>query len=289
MTSSRREPAAIGMAFLRSPTGVDPFYGEVIAGLEDALHPHGMRVLMQTVPTARDVLATYRRWALAGAVAGIVISDLTVDDTRASVLTGLGMAHVTLGQPVTPTGGAVVRVDNRTAMAHAVEHLVALGHRVVGRVSGPRQYAHTRTRDRAFLAAMATVGGTARMVVGDYSAAGGAAGTLELLRGADRPTAIVYDNDVMAVAGLEAAVGSGLDVPAELSILAWDDSTSCRLATPPLSAMSHDVRELGDLAGRVLLRVIDGGPAEDISAPIPVFVARGSTAPPATTRVDPAG
>ncbi len=277
------------MAFLRSPTGVDPFYGEVIAGLEDVLHPRGMRVLMQTVPTPRDVLATYRRWASSGAVAGIVISDLTTADPRASVLTGLGMPHVTMGQPVTPTGGAVVRVDNQTAMAHAIEHLVGLGHRVIGRVSGPRQYAHTRTRDRAFLTAMAAIGGTARTVVGDYSPASGVAGTLELLRHADRPTAIVYDNDVMAVAGLEAAVGSGLDVPTDLSILAWDDSTSCRLTIPPLSAMSHDVRELGELAAQVLLRVIDGGPADDISAPIPVFVARGSTAPPAENRGHRAG
>jgi DNA-binding LacI/PurR family transcriptional regulator len=69
-------------------------------------------------------------------------------------------------------------------------------------------------------------------------------------------------------------------VPDDLSILAWDDSMLCRLATPALSAMSHDVRDLGALAANALLAVIDGGDAQDVTAPLPVFVERGSTALP---------
>lgn len=280
MNDPRHEPAAIGMAFVRSPGGVDPFYSEVIAGMEDVLHPRGMRVLMQTVPTVADEAVVYRRWAETSAVAGIVISDLTVDDPRAALLTSLGVLHVTLGEPEDAAGGSVVRVDNYTTMVRAVQQLAALGHRVIGRVSGPEQLLHTQTRSVAFADAIASAGAVGHTTVGDYSAVSGVAGIHDLLARQEPPTAVLFDNDMMAVAGLDAAQRAGLSVPSDLSVLAWDDSTLCRLASPPLSAMSHDVRELGSLAATALLTVIGGGEPQDVTAPLAEFIARGSTAAP---------
>ncbi len=279
--SDSHPATAIGIVFRRSPAGVDPFYSEVISGMEDVLHPRGMRVLMQTVPAAEDELIAYRRWARSDDVVGVAISDLTVDDPRGALLAELGVPHVTLGEPTDAAGGAVVRVDNYTTTVRAVEELASLGHRVIGRVSGPPQLIHTQTRDRAFADAIAAMGGTARTAVGDYSALSGAAGAMELLGGAEPPTALIFDNDLMAVGGMDAARQRGLSVPGDLSIVAWDDSTFCRLASPPLSAMSHDVRGLGMLAARALLTVIDGGEPQDVTAPLAVFVARGSTGAPA--------
>ncbi|MGA0567290.1 LacI family DNA-binding transcriptional regulator [Rathayibacter sp. KR2-224] len=280
MNASHDVPPAIGMAFVRSPAGVDTFYSEVISGMEDVLHPRGMRVLMQTVPTLDEEIAAYRRWAASSAVAGVVVTDLTVNDSRGALLTELGLPHVTLGEPMDAAGGAVVRVDNYTTTVHAVQELAALGHHSIGRVCGPERLAHTQARSAAFADAMAASGGTLRTVVGDYSRWSGAAGILELLDRADPPTAVVFDNDLMAVAGLEAVLERGLSVPDDLSILAWDDSTVCRMTLPPLSAMSHDVRELGALAAEALLTVVDGGQPQDLTAPLPVFVQRGSTASP---------
>ncbi|GAB3808215.1 substrate-binding domain-containing protein [Humibacter antri] len=283
MSATRSEPASIGMAFLRSPAGVDPFYSEVIAGMEDVLHPYGIRVLMQTVPTVADELIAYRRWAASGTIAGVVVSDLTVDDRRGAALAELGLPHVTLGEPVDAAGGAVVRVDNYTTTVHAVQQLVQLGHRAIGRVSGPERLVHTQARAVAFADAMAAAGAAPSTAIGDYSGASGAAAILQLLESPQPPTAVIFDNDVMAVAGLDAVKARGMSVPGDLSIVAWDDSTLCRLAMPPLSAMSHDVRDLGALAATTLLAVIDRGEPEDVTAPLSVFIQRGSTASP---RVD---
>ena len=282
MSKSQNELTAVGMAFLRSPAGVDPFYSEVIAGMEDVLHPRGMRVLMQTVSTVADELSAYRRWVESNTIAGVVVSDITVDDPRGALLAELGVPHVTLGEPADGTGGSVVRVDNYTTTVRAVEELAALGHRVIGRVTGPRQLVHTQARDRAFVDATSASGIVACTAIGDYSSASGSAAILELLEGRNRPTAVVFDNDVMAVAGLDAAIRRGVSVPRELSILAWDDSILCRLASPPLSAMSHDVRGLGALAASTLLTVVDGGAPKDVTAPLAEFIARGSTDVPAT-------
>lgn len=96
----------------------------------------------------------------------------------------------------------------------------------------------------------------------------------------DRPTAIVYDNDIMAVAGLSVAAEMGLSVPGDVSLLAWDDSQLCRLTHPTLSAMSHDVHGFGADAARTLFGVITGDGVESHPVPTPVLTPRGSTAPP---------
>lgn len=90
----------------------------------------------------------------------------------------------------------------------------------------------------------------------------------------------MYDNDIMAVAGLSVAAEMGLSVPGDVSLLAWDDSQLCRLTHPTLSAMSHDVHGLGADAARTLFEVITGEGSGSHPVPPPVLTPRGSTAPP---------
>ena len=267
----------VGVVLRRADGGVDPFFVEMIAGMEDVLHPRGVQVLVQTVPDAESEIRAYESWARSGAVSGVVLSDLIVGDVRADLLTTLGLPHVTLGEPESDTGGAVVRTDNERIMADAVARLTALGHTTIGRVSGPQNLIHSPARGRAFVAAMRANGGVGISGTGDYSAASGDEATRRMLAEDPRPTAIIFDNDVMAVAGLETALALGVRVPEELSILAWDDALPCRSATPELSAMAHDVREVGALAGRELLGVLDGHAPNDVVAPRGSFIARGTT------------
>ena len=119
-------------------------------------------------------------------------------------------------------------------------------------------------------------------VATDFSGDAGARATRSLLTAApaDRPTAIVYDNDIMAVAGLSVAAEMGLRVPEDVSLLAWDDSQLCRLTHPTLSAMSHDVHGFGADVARTLFSVITGGEGGSHPVPTPVLTPRGSTAPP---------
>lgn len=91
----------------------------------------------------------------------------------------------------------------------------------------------------------------------------------------------MYDNDIMAVAGLSVAAEMGLSVPGDVSLLAWDDSQLCRLTHPTLSAMSHDVHGFGAEVARTLFGVITGAEGEGSHpVPTPVLTPRGSTAPP---------
>jgi DNA-binding LacI/PurR family transcriptional regulator len=117
-------------------------------------------------------------------------------------------------------------------------------------------------------------------VPSDYTGEEGGRATRRLLIEADRPTAIIYDNDVMAVAGLAVAQEMGLSVPGDLSIVAWDDSPLCSLVHPPLTALTRDIAEYGAHAVRQLLAAIDGKHLGSVEAATAHLTPRGSTAPP---------
>lgn len=256
-----------------------PFYRDLLAGVEEHLDPRGAAVLMVTAEDRAAELALYRRWAADRLVDAVVVTDLTDGDDRAVVCAREGLPVVLLGGD--PAWGLPVvdDYDNGGAMRIAVDHLVGWGHRRIGRVGGPARFLHTRARTAAFERAMTEAGLTGVLVEGDYGAASGAAATRELLTGVDRPTAIVYDNDVMAVAGLAVTTEMGLRVPEDVSLLAWDDSDQCRLARPALSVVSRDVHDLGAATAAALLDTAAGRVPSPGRSPQVRVVARGSTGP----------
>jgi len=89
----------------------------------------------------------------------------------------------------------------------------------------------------------------------------------------------MYDNDVMALGGLTAADRARVPVPGRLSIVAWDDSTACRLSHPPLTVMAVDVHRYGLTVGQAVLDVLDGKPATTRETPSARWIDRGSTGP----------
>lgn len=279
------QPLEIGLVLRRPPRllGIDPFYAEFIAGMESVLAADDGSVLLQMVPSLKQETETYERWAKPGQVSGVVLADLVDDDGRADFLRALGIPTLVLGEKAPPAGVAAVQVDNHGAMTDAVIRLTDLGHRRIGRVSGPHPLLHTRARTEAFEAAIAELGAYGVLVEGDYTEESGEQATRGLLGRSNPPTAIIYDNDLMAVAGLGVAAELGIDVPGSLSLLAWDDSAVCQLATPPLSVMSRDVRALGEMAVGALLGLIRDGVPTILRAPPPRFITRATTrsAPPA--------
>ncbi|MEV4062002.1 LacI family DNA-binding transcriptional regulator [Nonomuraea dietziae] len=186
--------------------------------------------------------------------------------------------------------GAVERasVDHRPG-AHdlevhgTVQYLAALGHRRIARVAGLPALVHTAIRDRAFTDICQAAGIESQMIEHtDYSGEEGARATRRLITSPDRPTAIVYDNDIMAVAGLSVAQELSMDVPGELSIVAWDDSPLSQVVRPALTALSRDIPAYGVHAARVLMSLIAGEKVEHFEDAAPRLTPRASTGSAAT-------
>ncbi|GHJ33961.1 LacI family transcriptional regulator [Streptomyces hygroscopicus subsp. sporocinereus] len=277
----RAEPGALGLVLARSTRllGAEPFFMEFITGMEESLVARDMSVLLHVVPTYEEEIAAYRRWTEGGLVDAVVVVNLTEGDRRPAVLRELGLPAVLVGTWRDDPGLPTVRTDDRGPVRDAMGRLAELGHRVIARVAGPRSLLHTQARTAAQQEECREAGIEAVVVDGDYTAESGARLTAELLKRNPRPTAILYDNDVMAVAGLATAKDLGLEVPADLSLIAWDDSTLCRLASPPLTTMTVDVHRYGVLVAEAALDHIDGRPAAERWSPTAHFVQRGTTGP----------
>jgi DNA-binding LacI/PurR family transcriptional regulator len=259
--------------------GIESFFMQFIAGIEAELNGTGTALLLQATEDAGAEMAAYRRWWGERRVDGVILVDLREDDPRPGVVKELELPAVVVGHAAGAAGLPSVWIDDGAAMGEVLGYLAALGHHRVARVAGPGRFVHTRERTEAFDRTVQALGLHAVTLCADYSAESGARSTRLLLSSVERPTAVVYDNDVMAVAGLGVAQEMGLDVPADLSLVAWDDNPLCRLVRPALTAVSRHVPEHGRQAVRTLLRVVAGEPVQDVRIDPPVLVPRASTAP----------
>jgi DNA-binding LacI/PurR family transcriptional regulator len=258
--------------------GVEPFFMELVAGMEQVLALAGASVLLLVTPDLPAELATYHRWADDGTVGAVVVVNLVHDDTRPVRLEALGLPAVLAGRYAGPTALTRVNTEDADAMSAAMGLLAGLGHRVVGRVSGPAGLVHTADRSAAMCESGRRLGVRVRIVEADYSAGAGVRAARELLAGEPAPTAVIFDNDVMAVAAENDLVRSGVRVPEQISLLAGNDSALCELAVPPLSAMGTDVHEHGVTLGRAVLDVLDGDAHRDHAGPPIRILRRGSIA-----------
>jgi LacI family repressor for deo operon, udp, cdd, tsx, nupC, and nupG len=269
----------IGLALVRDAEvlGAEPFFHEFIAGMERVLVPLGVSVLLQVVATVAQAGERMRAWARHGLVQGVILIDLLPGDERVALVKGLGLPCVVIGDPETADGLAAVWTQDDVAMRDVVTDLVAAGHTHLGHVAGPAPMAHTIIRRRTFAAVAAEHDARTTSFDGDYSEAAGVRAVAAVAALPDRPTALVFDNDVMALGALHEAARLGLAVPDELSLVAWDDSALCQLAVPPLSAVSHDVQELGELVGHALAEALSGAAPRTVEATPARLTVRGSS------------
>ena len=278
---------AIGLVVARPARtiGVEPFFGQLLAGLQDGLSARSVSLSLLVVEDTAAEIEVYRRWVSEHRVDAFVVVDPQVKDPRFAVLEELGAAAVVLGGPGAHGRAGSVWADDREAMLSLVEYLAALGHRRIAHVAGMPAFQHTQRRMRALRDCAKPLGliGAVSMPT-DYSDAQGAAATRALLSAdpRSRPTAIIYDSDVMAVAGLAVATETGVSVPGQLSVASFEDSVLTRIVHPPITALTRDAFTLGQQAARSVLAVVDDPEdVTDLKIATPALTVRGSTAAPA--------
>ena len=267
------------------------FYTQVLHGLEDTAVSRGHTVLSHVAASRAEELDTMRRWAERGMVDLVILRDLLEEDDLPDMVRDLGLPFVVIGD-VHQGDFSSVTVDNAGTMRRLLEDLHARGHRAVGHVGGPRHLMHSRLRHEAHQVFARGTGLPVLFAEGDYSSDGGAAATRALLEGtqldgappeealpegAQRPTVIVFDNDAMAIAGAGQVIESGLRVPEDVSIVAWDDSPACQTHAPPLAVLDHLPHQLGiDLARTALSLLADPAAPVRLAHEVPRLLPRGT-------------
>jgi DNA-binding LacI/PurR family transcriptional regulator len=257
--------------------GIEPFFMQLVSGIQAELAAH--QVLLQfTMTEDTDAeMELYRKWWAQRRVDGVFVVDLQVGDRRIPLIEKLRMPAVVIGSPQWAGSLPAIWQDDRAALDSVVRYLADHGHRLIARVGGPATYGHSVLRRDAFEASAAMAGLTARSIESDYTAEHGAQATVSLLGGAEPPTAILYDSDVMAAAGLGVAHRMGVSVPDAVSIISWDDSALCELMHPALTALSRDISGVGATAARMLCDLSAERRPENVMEVIPQLRVRASS------------
>lgn len=263
-----------------------PWAVEIVRGVEDVAHAAGVGTVISAIhrrsTSTRQWLRNLRTRATDGVI--LVLTDLP--QPVHAELRRLGVPVVVVdpvGAPDmdVPTIGAT----NWTGGIRATEHLLALGHRRIGFIEGPPRLLCSRARLDGYRAALdaADLGVDAELIQqGDFYHESGFAGGTALLDVDDPPTAIFASSDQMALGVYEALRQRGLRVPADMSVVGFDDLPEVRWSSPPLTTVRQPLAEMGLLAARTVLRLAEGDRIESPRVELATdLVVRESTAPPA--------
>lgn len=277
-----RRAYALGLILRRAARTieVDPFFAAFIAGVETVLAERGQVLVLTVVPDHEAEARAYERLALDKRVDGFLLTDILADDHRIGLVQEFGSLAVSLGEPAGGSPFPVITRDYDAGIDELVAHLLGLGHRRIAHVSGDERMLHGLRRRERFEQAVLEAGLHPVIVPTDFSPEQGAEATKTLLDSAEPPTAIVYGNDPMAIAGMGVAHERGLRLPQDLSITGLDGSQIGTYIYPSLTTLDNDPAGWGIAAATALLRLVEDGEPADVALPPARLVVRASTAAP---------
>lgn len=272
---------AIGLVFQRTPDALaaDEYMTSLMAGLHSVLSTSRYALVTEVVADVQSEVEAYASLARDGRVDGMVLLDPKEDDPRLAALDAYGVACVIMGRPSEPTSKPVMLYDEGPAIGDVVDHLAAHGHTRVAQVTGPQDIGSARLRRELYQARLREHGiDDGWWVESDYTAPGGRSATERILADAHPPTAIIYSNDLMALAGMGAAQSGGLRVPDDLSVVGFDGIAVAQYLHPTLSTIGQHPYDDGREAAALLLEAIDGRTFDEpVWTKNPVFLPREST------------
>jgi DNA-binding LacI/PurR family transcriptional regulator len=188
---------------------------------------------------------------------------------------------VAIGRGVSPGVVDVIGNDDALGARQAVDHLADLGHRAIAFVGGG-QNPGADNREAGYRAAMTrrNLAAEIRVVPGGYTEAEGAKAAQALL-GEGLPTAVITSNDLSAVGLLDTMLRAGMQVPADLSVVGYDDSRVAWLPGIDLTSVRQDAARMAELAVQAVVDLLDGSPRPPrVVALAPRLIVRGTTASP---------
>jgi LacI family transcriptional regulator len=238
---------------------LEPFSTELLKGAADAIRGTGYELVVYSAGgRVGDHVGWERRYLsrLSGTlVDGAILVTPTVVDVR------YGAPIVAVDPHTGPSELPTIDSNNLRGAQLATEHLLTLGHQRIAMLTGRADLQSARLREQGYRQALAAAGvpmDEDLVQAGDYDPDVSATSALRLLKSEHRPTAIFAANDISAIATVSAAASLGLRVPADLSVVGFDNVPESVLNSPPLTTIHQPIREMGQSAIELLIQLING-------------------------------
>jgi DNA-binding LacI/PurR family transcriptional regulator len=274
------------------PSVANPFWGAFARYVEHAALARSCQVMLCNGERDPQRERQYAESMLAQGIRGLILGSAPFSMTHMVGLVKRGLNVVTFDREPAGTDGIEfdsVRVDNTGGARQAVEHLLDLGHRRIGFVSGPISSSNRTDRLEAYRAALAARGiePDPQLIwtepVGNADEQGtvvGKAAALALLQRANPPTAFFTINDMTAFGVYAGVREAGREIPRDISVVGFDDIALCEVVSPPLTTVHQPLDELMKSAVEMLFARLEKkrtGPAAHVTLPA-TLIFRGSTA-----------
>lgn len=257
----------------------NPFYLDVFKGVEDVASSAGYKVLMGDARSDPARVHHYIEMVRERHADGLILmtGSMPVELEDAS-LPPMVVALEYLPTRKLPT----VLIDNEGAAALATRHLLDLGHTAIAHLSGPVPEVMSVARVAGWRKTLTEAGfpPDERLAVrGDYSLASGEAAIDELYGRGVFFSAIFASNDEMAVGAINRLRERGVSVPADVSVVGFDDTIFAVACNPPLTTVRQPQRDIGVEVMRLMIERLAGHLAPDAKVVMPTeLVVRSSTA-----------
>jgi DNA-binding LacI/PurR family transcriptional regulator len=261
---SRKRSSVIGLII---PTVRSSIFANSTHGIQECARENGFSLLIGNSNYDPELEAALLKLFQQRRVAGLILTGLTTGVEHLVKEVGRsGIPCVVTWEIVQSGSISYVGFDNFKAAFTMTEYLIRLRHRRIGLIIGPyRRIGRVRRRLEGYRAALESHGlpfDESLVVECNYTLIEGREAMARLLSRPERPTAVFAASDVLAMGALAAARDQGLKVPEDVSVAGFDDIDFAAYCVPPLTTVRVPAYEMGQLAVRVLLDLINGGPGE---------------------------
>jgi LacI family transcriptional regulator len=243
------------------PNSSNPYFAELIRWIEEAAFRLGYNIILCNAHGGDHKQTAYLRLLMEKRIDGLVLVASGADDEQDLLLHNPSVPIVQLERALPGLDADLILAGEEEGAHQATRHLIDLGHRAIACVAGPANLPRTRDRVGGFRRAMREAGLAVPeeyIVHAAFTSAGGYAAFEQLLALAHPPSAVFVTSDLMALGGLCAASQAGIRLPAQLSVVGYDDIDGADYASPPLTTVAPPKREMAHRAIEQLIGRIKG-------------------------------
>ncbi len=279
---ARRRSGVVGFVV---PEISNPYFGAIADYVVDAVERHGLLVLLCSTRSQAVREASYIDLLASGAIDGMLyLGSFRSNERLAAAIRG-GLPVVVIDEPIADVPGVhTVVMDDYAGGYQAASYLVALGHRRIAFVSGPAELASVQERRRGYEDALRKGGidpAEQLMLAGHFTEQFGMSALPRLLAGPQPPTAAFVASDYIALGMLSAAETHGVRVPADLSVVGFDDIRFSQYVRPRLTTIRSPLERLAQLGVELLFDRLAGEDSGVRTEVLPVeLIVRESAGPP---------